>query len=298
MTPIDSTMLVRLKLRQCSFEKMDRKVTKDVLDREAAGKDAGKFTKRLIPTAAIRPVNTAIGHLRTANKSQTLPFDDSHWRLLTTANWDNHNRVMNDLGMKLVAEVENLLNHYPRWKASAQQMLNGMYKEEDYPTPDEIREMFKMEVKYREVPRGSNFLVDMNDDRTKAIRESIEQETADKFASAQKELWDKMLETVSHFTEMVGAGDREHKNKDGKIEYRTPVFKNSVVENLAEIADLAPRLNLTGDRQLNELATAISAELLEYTPEQLRQSSAARNQVAEKGKAKVDAITKAMEGVF
>ena len=284
MSAINSTMLVRLKLTSSSFKKMDRKATDEFLDTKAAGQEAGKFTKQLLPSEAIKPVDKMIGAIRTANKNQTLPFDDTSWRILTTEHWHDHNKMMNALGTELESTVEEFIKTYDYWKERAKVMLNGMYSEADYMTHDEIRDTYRMEVKYRDVPRGSNFLVDMSDDNTKAIRQSIEQDTNQKLAAAQKDLWMQMLEVTSHFAAVMGDKDKK--------------FRNSTMENIKRVTELVPKINITGDAELNKLAADINHTLLSYDPDQLRQNPTARGAAAQAGKDRVDAIQSAMAGVF
>ncbi len=291
-------MLVHLKLKQCSFEKMDKRVTEEVLDSHAAGAEAGTFVKKLIPKEAKKPVENIIGVIRGASKAQTLPFDDTHWRILTTSNFHNYNEVMNYHGQELERRVNAFCDGYDYWKERAKVMLNGMYNEADYHSREEIKEGYRMSINFREVPKHGNFLMDLADETNEALKKSIQDDTERKFIEGQKELWQRVLNVTSAFTEAMSKEARECKTPKGDIEYRAPYFKNSIAENIREVTELVPRLNLTGDSELNKLAADINQTLLACSPQELRDNPAKRTAAAQAGKDKVDAIQAAMAGVF
>ena len=295
----ERTMLVHLKLSSCGFTKVDHEATGDILEQHSAGNNAGKFTKHLLPQEAIKPVNTIVNLIRTVNKQQTLPFDDSHWRLLTTDNYIGYLKVINELIVKLREQVEVLIDQFGHHKERAKSMLGGMYKETDYPTPDEIRGKYRIETDFRNVPSAGNFLVNLSDEHLADIQNRIEESTKAKLADAQKDLWRQLLEVTKHFADTMAKDEREIKDKDGKVTgYRAPLFKDTTLTNITRVTELVPKLNVTNDPELDQLAADINTALNGYSPVQLRQSSTTRAGAAAKGKAAVDRITKAMEGAY
>ena len=65
-------------------------------------------------------------------------------------------------------------------------------------------------------------------------------------------------------------------------------FKGSLVENIREICDVLPRLNVTGDADLARFASTVQAELSHYDVEDLKQDDVLRKQAADKSQAILD----------
>ena len=58
-------------------------------------------------------------------------------------------------------------------------------------------------------------------------------------------------------------------------------FRDSIVTNLVELVDVMPRLNVTGDPELNRLADQVRSSLL-VDPAELRKSESVRTETAMK----------------
>ena len=56
-------------------------------------------------------------------------------------------------------------------------------------------------------------------------------------------------------------------------------FRDSVVTRLVKLVDVLPKLNFTGDPELEQLAAQVRASLL-VDPQELRKSESARNETA------------------
>ena len=59
-------------------------------------------------------------------------------------------------------------------------------------------------------------------------------------------------------------------------------FRDSLVTNLSDMVEILPALNVTNDPELEKFAELAKKELLFYTAEDLRQSSAVRQVVIDK----------------
>jgi hypothetical protein len=77
----------------------------------------------------------------------------------------------------------------------------------------------------------------------------------------------------------------------GKVQHP---FRDSLVENVRAIVQLAPALNLMDDPRIAALCADIERNLTVHDPEQLRNSEALRESVANEA----DAILKRMQGAF
>jgi Asp-tRNA(Asn)/Glu-tRNA(Gln) amidotransferase C subunit len=57
-------------------------------------------------------------------------------------------------------------------------------------------------------------------------------------------------------------------------------FKNSLVNNINELCDLLPKLNITNDPELQTSVAEIKIKLTAYDPQTLREDKTARSETA------------------
>jgi hypothetical protein len=72
-------------------------------------------------------------------------------------------------------------------------------------------------------------------------------------------------------------------------------FRDSVVTNLVKLVDVLPKLNVTGDPELERLATQVRASLL-VDPQELRKSELIRSETARAATAICDRMAAYMAG--
>ena len=119
----------------------------------------------------------------------------------------------------------------------------------------------------------------------------MQQRLAANYDSAVLDLFERVYVQTSHVAERL-------ENYTGT---REGSFRDSLIENTVELASLLPRLNVTGNTKLNELARRIDQELCQYQPDILRENDAARIDVAAQAKAiakDAAAIAESMGALF
>ena len=72
-------------------------------------------------------------------------------------------------------------------------------------------------------------------------------------------------------------------------------FRDSVVTNLVKLVDVLPKLNVTGDPELERLAAQVRASLL-VDPQELRKSESIRSETAKAALAIADRMSAYMCG--
>lgn len=278
-------MLAKLSVHQCSFRKLDRKVTNEVNQAKGAGFDAARVNKQLLGKSYMRPIEGATGALRHLFHEETLPYDDSGWRVLPTENFVPFCQKVNAKTDTFNEAVRELVANYEEAKLAAQSHLNTMWNEKDYPdTPEEVSNKFNVDVEFRPMPESGHLMVDLADEELEGIRKDIEDRTNKRLADAQMDIWRRLLEVTKHFAEVMRDDDK--------------IFKNTTVENVRKICELAPRLNLTKDIELDKVTSQILSTIGNYDPDHLRQSPATRSIAADRAKLVVQNIESAMTGAF
>jgi len=62
----------------------------------------------------------------------------------------------------------------------------------------------------------------------------------------------------------------------------SPIFRDSIIENIRELVSLLPSLNITNDPALEQARRDLESDLAGVDPEILRESKETRKEIAEK----------------
>jgi hypothetical protein len=90
--------------------------------------------------------------------------------------------------------------------------------------------------------------------------------------ASTRDLWQRLYEVVGHMSTRMAEYNTAEEGKKPKL------YK-SMVTNIVEIVDVLPRLNISGDEELNRMTDTIHQSLLVDT-EELRKSETLRTDTA------------------
>ena len=251
----DKAMLVRVNLSAWSARKHDKGLSDEVNTNHGASDDAGRYNKHLMAKERLKAIQAADGEARTFHYVNTLPWQDDGYRLLPAANYLQYTDHMRKLMDKRESLVRDFVANYPAHVEAERIRLNGMFRASDYPTQTQIQ----ADIKTR---------------------------TESAIAGAVQDIWTRVYETVSHLSDRLKAYEV---TPEGKV--KNP-FRDSLVENLRDLVDLLPRLNLTGDSALSATCQELKSKLCTYEPDSLRENDRLRAEVAKDA----DSILAAMAG--
>lgn len=280
-------MLVSLNITGWSARKYDRKITDEVAKNHNVKDEVGRYNKILIAKDAIQKITTLAGDARAKHYFNTLPWSDEGYRILMAVNFMDYTQIMRGLRMKWEAAVHEFVANYPSYVEDARKRLNGMFREDDYPRVDEIRRRFAFETSVLPLPEAGDFRVKLAEDEVDDIRKSIEAKVQENVEHAAADAWKRLHEAVAHMAERLDA----YSKRTG--EDRSGTFRDTLVTNLVDIANVLPKLNIKGDPALDQMAENVMAKLCRYDADTLRQNNKALKVV----KSEADAILDAMRGI-
>jgi len=266
-------MLCSLSISMWSARKHDREASDEIAQRHGAQADAGRYHKVLLPKEALAEIQTIVSEARQEHYFMTLPWDDNGYRVLPAAVYMDHAEKMRGLSNRFTPAVEGLVRQFGQIVEEAKARLGGLFRPGDYPAPDELRSKFSFETKVMPLPDAGDFRVTLGDDEKDRIKRQITASVEESLQVASRELWQRLYDAVSHLAERLQA---YKVNEDG-VEHP---FRDTVVTNLVKLVDVLPKLNVTGDPELERLAGEVRASLL-VNPQQLRRSESARTQTAQ-----------------
>lgn len=274
----EKAMLAKLSISQWSARKHDKGATKEVISNHGAQDGTGKFSKVLIEKNAIKAIQTASNSARTFHYENTLPWNDSGFRILPSKNFQRYSEGMRSLKGDFESAVSDFLKDYSWYRQSAQYQLGSLFNSSDYPDDSKISGKFNFDTEINPLPDANDFRVSLQSNDVDRIKRDIENKVNANVNLAVNDLWQRLFDAVNHMA--------------AKLADKDAIFRNSLINNLCELCDLLPALNITDDPKIEEMRREIESRLCSFEPDQLRENEIERQKAA----TEADAIAQIMAG--
>lgn len=150
------------------------------------------------------------------------------------------------------------------------QKLGSLYRAEDYPHPNKVRDAFKMEVQLWELS-------------TPGALRTIDRALYEREAAKMQNVWEEARQQITQvllteFRDMTARmAERLQVGPDGKPK----VFRDSLVGNLQEWLDLFEKRDLANDDELIKMVNQARAMVNGLKPEVIRENESIRTEIAE-----------------
>jgi hypothetical protein len=123
--------------------KHDRKVSREVAEQHEAYSGAGRYNKQLLREAErLESLRSLSGQIRQYFYKITLPWSDEGCRLLPAHFFFELTTKMREFEQAFAEQVEEFLAVYPSYIDQVRPELNELFREEDYPSTDKLRNKF------------------------------------------------------------------------------------------------------------------------------------------------------------
>lgn len=265
-------MLCSLSISMWSARKHDPDASEEIAARHGAQSDAGRYHKVLLPKQALADIQKIVSEARQEHYFMTLPWDDNGYRVLPAAAYMDHVERMRGLSNRFTVAVDALAQQFLTLIDQARTRLGGLFREHDYPTPDELRAKFSFETRVLPLPDAGDFRVALGDEERDRIKRQITAAVEASLQVGSRELWYRLYEAVRHMADRLTA----YKVTGKGIEHP---FRDTVVTNLVKLVDVLPKLNVMNDPELECLAEQVRISLL-VDPNSLRESESIRAETA------------------
>jgi hypothetical protein len=278
----DRALLVQLNISQWTARKYDKKATRQVADANGTTMDAGRYNKALLPmNDLLDHVHKKSTHIRAKFYENTLPWGMEGTMMLPTSNYLNFVNEFRKERDEWNVLVSTFLSNYDQLQRDAQRILGNLYDHADYPSEQDIRRKFHIDMAVFPVP-STDFRVSIASDELTRIQQDVERRVSEAQGKAMTEVWTRLFDRVKHMAEKLA---------DPKA-----IFRDSMVENAREICALLPRLNFADDPNLEAMRQQVEATLLKH-PDALRNDPDLRRDTAAEAKAIMDKMSVFMNGV-
>jgi len=254
--------------------KVDREVTSDTQTRWGASSESGRFHKKLLQSGQVREIFNLDMQFRTRFRMMTLPWIDEV-RLLPGRLVMEFFRAAEEYKQKRQNLVESLLSEYDELKEEAKRTLGHMFKEQDYPTKDQIREKFYVDIRVLPPPSEDQFA---KVPYGEAVRDMFIDQVKFQINQANEDL----IKRLRDAAESIKALKDTKKLQDRRL------------EAIRRLVEGVQKLNIFTDPAVEEAANELLVVLDTVTPEELRSDMAKREDLAKKA----NKILNKLEGVF
>jgi len=258
-------MLAKHTLRMWSARKRDDMVGNMVADKYSSDREWGRFIKRLISSEAMNDIRRAGGESRRHHYKWTLPWQDDGSRILPAAVYFDYMQEQNEYIQRFEKAVAAFAKKYRDHVCDAQANLGGLFDSKDYPTTAELASKFSLSVAINPIPDGKDFRVELTAEEIKTIREDIEQRTAATLETATLDLLERLSSAVVDLRDRISGQD--------------PIFRDSLLGHLGDVVALVPKLNVTGNANIERLCKRAAALINKNDPQVLRKDPNARGKL-------------------
>ena len=240
-------MLVGLKIGKWSGRKSDSAVAAEIAAMKRANRDVVSVGKKIIPTRALAKITKLSNTARKFYKFHTVSWDDSGKRLLSVGQYDFFRKTMDEFSIEFEDLKIEFVKDYAYWKQQAEKGMGDLYCENDYPSKDEVDRMTFFEWEVIPVPTSNNLVIRLGNKQIEDIKAKMEKENNKRLKKVSEDLYSRISEAINLAREKLTVGD------DGKA----TIIRQSVIDGLANIAEVVPELNIMGDDHLSKLCSDI-----------------------------------------
>lgn len=269
MTKSDSLMAVSLRISQWAARKMDKDETAALAAKHGVPTEVGRVHKSLLPMAApLERLHKLSGELRTEYYTHTVPWMYDGVNVMKCEQYMDFVQRMRPRIDEWRRLADDFVRQYPTLKAQAKLTMNGLYKEADYPAPEEMARKFAIDLLFFPLPNPDDFRIKASDEETEALRQQLEENIKASYQASMQSVWKRLYEVVAKAHE--------------RLSDPTARFHDTLVSNAQELCGLLPSLNIADDPNLETLRRELEGSLCKHTPETLRQPGATRSATAAK----------------
>jgi len=256
-------MLAAVHISIWTATKHDRKVSRDVANQHGAQERAGRYNKQLLMGAArLEDLRTLAGQIRQHFYKVTLPWSDEGLRLLPSHFLFDLTARMREFKSDFSAGVDQFLEVYPSYIREARAELGSLFREEDYPSVDKLREKFNVNLEILPISTGDDFRVTMSAEEQARIAREIDANVRQRLTKGTDDLWKRLRDVVSHMVDRLNEPESR--------------FHATLITNIHDLVSLLPQLNVNQDPDLERFAMQIRDRLCSYTAQDLKKDDSLR----------------------
>lgn len=264
MSLTKKALLANLKISQWTGRKLDKRANDTVETSYSTQSRVGNYTKKLLPGAReLETVQKLASAIRAFFYEQSLPWYSDGSRIVAAQNYMDFTNEFRQRKNEFDNAVKDFIAEYPVLKEIARQKLGDLFLESEYPNASDLECTFSCEITFMPIPDVSDFRVNILDSEKDIFLKNMARIEKD----AAHECWNRLHNVVSKAALRIS---------DPKA-----VFRDSLIENIYEMCDLLPKLNVTDDPNLEKMRQEVEKTIAGISANDCRNIKTARQDAAQ-----------------
>jgi len=255
----------------------DVSATADLHSLLQAGSEAGQYVKNLLPKAAFAPLRNLSQRIRRWHYELTLPWSDGGSRILPAMLQGKYADEFRDYAHQYRGVVDQQFSaeSYEYYKDQQRHKLGRMFNPTQYPSIEAVRSKYGIRVRYSPLPKSDDFRTHLGDNlpssRVDGMAQTLDERLESLGKESSEEINSRLRAQLQHFTRTL----KEYGKDDGKNRR----LHASLLENLRELCDLIPGLNVFEDPVIEQARSEVVARITQRDIETLRDDEEMRKEV-------------------
>lgn len=272
-----SAMLVDARVTVWTGTKQDSEISDEVTTAKKADRDSGRFVKHLLANC---PEHKRCMNYRQIvyNWMQKRSYDwAGSLRLLPIVDYPKFMKEYTQHEKAFYEHVDTFIKAYPTIISNRAFALGDMFRREDYPTVEEVRSKFTMNLYRSEVPTG-DYRVAISQDAVDDLAVDYERQARGLIESVLSKQKEQLIDIMKILAENCAV---ETISENGELKVKRKKLYESTLNRAHELCETFRDFNLTGDDELETVRLELSKALHGVTIDNLRDNDAARVRVNE-----------------
>jgi hypothetical protein len=276
-------MIVDVRISRYNGYKTDQKASNKLIREANAQAGSAIVSKRVVPKEALADITTAYNALKAHRDKHTLPWSDKGPRIMTRNIFELFMSGFGELERQYNDAVEEFITvRYPPVRDQAAFRLGDLFNDTDYPPPEELRKKFRVDLDIDGITEPEDFRIALPEKELNQLKQTMEESINRRLGDAMQDVWLRIAELLEHYIE--------------KMDDDEAIFRDSTVNNLVDLMNILPGLNVTGDPKLKAIRQRIMNTIGSYQPDDLRKGGDLRAAAAKEAREIRESIDEHMKG--
>lgn len=272
----DNAFLVRLQITTWTGRKLNKAATHKARERANATVKAGvKVYKSAIAADALSAIQRIADAVRIEHRKRTVPWCYDGSGAITAEGYPAYKAAMLTYESQFRKAVAVFALLYNAEIQEAHTYLGKMFNPADYPELNTLTDKFSFAIHAEPMPDAAHFrIANLPQAEVEQIQIDIAERCADALDNANATAWERVIEAVEKLKLRLAEYTRGEAKK----------FYESWLDNVKEIIDLIPSINVANDPELNRMRQRLMS-LTAYDNDDLKTDSGIRDVIVKQAAA-------------
>lgn len=241
----NQALIVKLKIGGPRGSAPDSEVAEKIIHDHGAGEGVASFSKRILPKEMWSEMTPITYGMRSFFYQHTVAWGEDGGRLLAIGNFDWFRTRMEEMTLQFEDAKARMINDYSYWCQQAEKNLGTLYRPEDYQSLEQFKLSMYVNIEYEPVPTSNHLVVKLGQAQLSQVKKKLDQKNNERLRLASNDLYTRITAAIRTVADRL---DPEKFDRG---------IRQSIIDDLSNIAELVPTLNVMGDDNLSKLCEEV-----------------------------------------